>query len=187
MSGKCGAGLGASLAENKMIGRLKRPFREAKDITMITPTNSVTVKCIKTPEDRPPQAEVINTGSATGVVIDGANLEAALQVEGGVVLILNNDCPMEESLDIHYLDHNFTKRDQLTIFMMYGTGVFSDLRIIDGSTFSFSFFKKPERCQIRIRKKPAWRIPFSLPSLQLVTRPMGTQKWMDITTRQRVN
>ncbi|MDP5009200.1 MAG: hypothetical protein NWQ13_09530 [Glaciimonas sp.] len=87
-----------------------------------------------------PKSEIRVDGIATGKIVSGAYLEAAVRWNDFYLLFMTDDCPFEESLNIHLLDKNADLVDSATMFSMYSTGSFSSLKLMEPNTLHYNFF-----------------------------------------------
>lgn len=103
-------------------------------------TTTFNIKCIETDqENAEPKSEIWLEGVATGRVIAGEYLEAAILWNGCYLILTTDNSPFEEMLDIHLLDLNLKVGDSASIGDMYNTGTFSHLQLSDPNTISLSF------------------------------------------------
>lgn len=91
-------------------------------------------------ESEAPQCEIVAGEIATGCIIAGAYLEAAVQWGECHLLFLTNDCPFEETLNIHLFDKQWRLLDSAVIGCIYSTGSFSDLKLTAPNRVQFHFF-----------------------------------------------
>lgn len=87
-----------------------------------------------------PTSEIYIAGVATGKILEGAALEAALTWRDSILLFLTNDVPFEETLNIYLLDENLKLLDLARMYYIYATGVFSALDLTQEDTVRFSFY-----------------------------------------------
>jgi hypothetical protein len=85
------------------------------------------------------RSEVSIAGRATGSIVTGCVLEAAVRCEPGWLLFVTDDTPYEEMLAIHLLDEQGKLLDSARIGGPYTTGVFSNLRLDPPATARFNF------------------------------------------------
>ncbi len=114
-------------------------------------------------ETESPKCRVCVNGQASGPVLDGAILEAAIKYQSFYLLLTSNDCPYEESLNIYYLASDLKILDQAILSWPYATGLFTLLNIIEPNRIAFEFFTK-DAWEITLYPKPQWFMPlFSEP------------------------
>ena len=96
-------------------------------------------------EDDEPRSEVLVDRRATGSVIAGCVLEAAVRCEPGWLLLVTNDTPYEEFLNIHLLDESTAQPlDSARIGGPNSTGTFSNLKLEPPSTVHFRFIDEAD-------------------------------------------
>lgn len=106
----------------------------------LLPTSEYAVRVITASDaDTVPLCEIIFTGKATGVVVEGAIFEAALRWNDYTLLFITNDVPFEETLNIYLLDRYFHVADYAHMYFIYSTGIFSDLDLTNADTVHFNF------------------------------------------------
>lgn len=76
--------------------------------------------------------------SASG--IEGEYCEACIQFKDCYLVLTTNNCPYEESLNIHYLNHKLELLDRATLVWPYNTGSFSLTGLIEPNKLQFQFF-----------------------------------------------
>ena len=106
-----------------------------------------------------PSSEIIINQSATGDVISGAVLEAAVSWNDFYLLFLTDDIPQEDTLSIHFLDKELKLLDSATIGAMYSTGSFTSLQLIKPNTLTFRFIGDTD-WKIKLFDKPTLTLPF---------------------------
>jgi hypothetical protein len=79
-------------------------------------------------------------GKAIDSFIDGEVCEACINYGEFYLVFTTNDCPFEESLNIHLLDRNYSVLDQAALVWPYSTGSFTLLDLIEPNLITFKFF-----------------------------------------------
>ncbi|QJI27300.1 hypothetical protein HKK55_00790 [Pseudomonas sp. ADAK18] len=115
-----------------------------------------------------PTSEVLLQGIASGTLISGAVLEAAVQWRSFYLLFLTDDVPFEEGLNIHLLDERGALLDSATLGGAYSSGHFHDLLLGDGDTLSFRFIGDTT-WHLELLQHPQFRLP-------LVSEPAGVSR-----------
>lgn len=87
-----------------------------------------------------PKCELSLHGCPTGIVLEGAVYQAALEWNGHFLLLLTDDILHEDSLHAYFLNAQPKLLDSGTLGAMYSTGAFSDLRIVGPDKVEFEFF-----------------------------------------------
>ncbi len=134
-------------------------------------TEEITAKLIVSSINLPPKSELIQNGTATGVVIQGAILECAIKYGECFLLFLTNDIPDEDTLSIFLLDSQLRTLDRASLGGMYSTGSFTNVKLIPPSSVKFNFIGG---CDWRIDILPTaeFHIPF-LSCVRGVKRPFS--------------
>ena len=115
-----------------------------------------------------PTCEIVLNGKATGKLVSGAVLEAAVSWQEFYLLFLSDDIPQEDMLNIHFLDKNFNLLDSAILGNIYSTGSFSSLQLLQPDRVGFRFIGDTDWL-IELLPKPALRLPF-------VTDPAGVRR-----------
>ena len=85
-------------------------------------------------------SELILNGKPTGLIVNGAVLEAAVEWKGYRIAFFTDDIPFEDMLRIYMFDANMTMVDAATIGAMYSTGTFNELSLQPPNALTFRFF-----------------------------------------------
>lgn len=85
-------------------------------------------------------SELLVDGKPTGVIVDGAILEAAVDWHGCRIAFFTDDIPFEDMLRIYMFDANLALLDAAVLGGMYSTGTFTDLHLQAPNTLTFRFF-----------------------------------------------
>ena len=102
--------------------------------------HEMTTKAIsKYSETEVPKSQILIKGEATGKIVTGAILEAAILWKNYYLLFMTDDIPHEEMLSVHLLDKKLNLLDSVTIGAMYSTGSFSSIEIVEPNIVSFRF------------------------------------------------
>ena len=91
-------------------------------------------------ETKSPKSQLWINGEAVDAVIEGSLCEACIRYGECYLVLTTNDCPYEESLNIHFLDQNFHSLDYAVLVWPYGTGSFTLLDVIEPDLIRFKFF-----------------------------------------------
>jgi hypothetical protein len=89
------------------------------------------------------RSEILLDGRATGLIVEGCVLEAAIRWRDCVLAFLTDDIPHEDALRIYLLDAPPAGRpciaDSAWIGAMYSTGAFRQLALREPDAVSFHF------------------------------------------------
>ena len=85
-------------------------------------------------------SELILNGKPTGLIVNGAVLEATVEWKGYRIAFFTDDIPFEDMLRIYMFDANMTMVDAATIGAMYSTGTFNELSLQPPNALTFRFF-----------------------------------------------
>jgi hypothetical protein len=141
--------------------------------------SQLSTRLVPQPEDEIPRSEILLRGAPTGKQVNGAVLEAAIAWRDCFLLLLTNDIPYEEMLNIHLLDDTFTLLDTAILGAAYSTGSFRELVLIEPDQVGFQFIGgTPWR--IELLNDPEFRLP-------LVSEPRGVSRPMGFSRRFRVH
>ena len=133
------------------------------------------LRLIPANEDDIPTSELLINGSATGTVLNGAVLEAALIWNDHFVVFLTDDMPYEDALHINLLNSKFELLDSASLASMYSTGSFERLQLLPPNRASFRFFGDTD-WRIELLAQPAARIPF-------LSEPAGVKRAFGFSRR----
>lgn len=140
---------------------------------------TITVKVLNPDKDKEvPRCEILQNWVPVGKHVAGAVLEAAIQWRELYLLFLTDDCPFEETLNIHLLDEKFNALDSATMFWMYSTGMFESLQLIQPNIVQFCFFGD-RTWAVELLRKPAFRLPF-------ITEPCGVWRRWSFSRRFKI-
>ncbi len=106
-----------------------------------------------------PKCQIKINGSTTDSIMEGAILEAAIKYQEFYLVFTTNDCPYENTLNIHYLDQDLTILDRATLSWPYGTGSFTLINILQPNRIRFQFFTRDD-WEITLYPKAKWLIPY---------------------------
>ena len=125
----------------------------------IRKTTEIKIKLVEgISENEVSNCEIIAKGVATGCIVSGIYLEAAIQYEDYHLLFITNDCPFEERLNIYLFDKQWLLLDSADMFCIYSTGSFSDLTLIEPNRARFIFFGDTD-WEVEIFDAPKFRFP----------------------------
>ncbi len=88
-----------------------------------------------------PKSQLWINGKAIDSIIEGVICEACINYGEFYLVFTTNDCPYEESLNIHFLDRNFRALDHAILVWPYSTGSFVLLDVIEPNLVTFKFFE----------------------------------------------
>ncbi len=106
-----------------------------------------------------PKCQIYINETATDSILQGAILEAAIKYQEFYLVFTTNDCPYEDTLNIHYLDQDLRILDQATLSWPYGTGSFILINILQPNRIRFQFFTRDD-WEITLYPKAQWLIPY---------------------------
>ncbi|MRW94325.1 hypothetical protein GJ699_30555 [Duganella sp. FT80W] len=104
-------------------------------------------------------SELLLNGAATGLIVTGAILEAAVEWRGYRIAFFTNDIPFEESLRIYMFDVNMAQIDAAVLGAMYSTGTFAELALHSPDTLTFRFFGGILWCMVLLSEQE-FALPF---------------------------
>lgn len=110
-------------------------------------------------DSAPPASEILVDGRATGRVISGALLEAAVEAGENWLLFLTDDVPYEDALSIHLLDTRWHLLDSALLGAAYCTGSFGALRLEPPDKVRFRFIGDTD-WTLEILPRREFRLPF---------------------------
>ena len=87
-----------------------------------------------------PKSQIWKNGKAINVFVDGQVCEACINYRDFYLVFTTNDSPFEESLNIYFLDRNFTPLDHAVLVWPYGTGSFNLMNLTEPNFIEFKFF-----------------------------------------------
>jgi hypothetical protein len=131
-----------------------------------------------TTPDAAPASEIIVAGMATGKVIGGAVLRAALKWKEYVLLFLTDDVPFEDTLSIYLIDADLNVLDWARMYFIYATGIFSDLDLTHDDTVRFRFFAGMV-WTLKLLPKKAFALPI-ISDPRGVSRPFAFSRMFQI-------
>jgi len=85
-------------------------------------------------------SELLVDGKPTGLIVNGAVLETAVEWQGCRVAFLTEDIPFEDMLRIYMFDAQMTLVDAAMLGAMYSTGTFAELSMQPPNALTFRFF-----------------------------------------------
>jgi len=151
---------------------------------MLQETQDIVVGAIHPPtNETSPSCELMICGRPSGHRVEGCVFEAAIKYDSGYLIFLTNDIPFEDSLNIHLLSHSGLLRDTASLFWIYCTGSFEDLKIELPDKVSFRFLGDMV-WRVQVLPKPILRIPFfSEPTG--VHRPFGFKRHFVVSANSK--
>jgi hypothetical protein len=117
-------------------------------------TESFSLKKI---EGELPRSELLRDGSATGLIVDGIDLNRQYQVEAGFLLFITENCPFEEGLHIYLISPELKILDGFEFDAIYTPGVVRDIELKEEEAILFSFYFD-DRWELRVLEKPTWGV-----------------------------
>jgi hypothetical protein len=103
------------------------------------------------------RSELLRDGSATGLILNGVDLDRQYQVERQFLLFLTDDCPFEEGLHIYLLSPFLRILDGFEFCAIYSPGVLRDIETKENGVISFSFYFD-DRWEMQVLDKPSWGV-----------------------------
>lgn len=94
----------------------------------------------KATEIQPPISQIVFQGTVMETHLQGAVLEACIQVNDRYLVFMTDDCPYEECLRIYLLGTDFSVLDDVSLGRIYTTGSFQLLDLIEPDTVAFQFY-----------------------------------------------
>lgn len=91
-------------------------------------------------ETEPAKCTITIRTEESSAILEGEHCEACIQYQSFFVVLTTNNCPYEESLNIHYLNHKLKLLDRATLVWPYNTGSFSLTGFIEPNKLRFQFF-----------------------------------------------
>lgn len=90
-----------------------------------------------------PAKSTITLGSIESApMLEGEDYEACIQYQDFLLVFTTNNCPYEESLNIHLLNQKLELLDKATLVWPYNTGPFSLTGLIEPNKLQFQFFNE---------------------------------------------
>jgi len=125
-------------------------------------------------DNQSPRSEIWLHEKATGQIIDGAVLEAAVNAGGRYLLFVTDDIPYEETLRIYLLNADLITLDYATLGAPYSTGAFRSFEITSHDTVHFSFIGA---CMwsLRVLAQKHFHLPF-------ISDPRGISRKLQLAT-----
>jgi hypothetical protein len=125
-------------------------------------------------DNEKPKSIITINDVASRSPISGCIIDKVFPMQDGWIVITNDDCPFEESLNITYLNSKLEILDEVTIGWMYATGSLKNFEIVGADTFQFNFFAN-ENWFVKVNKTPITHIPLISDGRE-VTRPWKFKK-----------
>ena len=121
-------------------------------------------------EGAAPRSELCIGGRATGCVVAGRVLEAAVEIDGRYLVFLTEGVAMEELLSIHLVSADGRLVDTASVGQIYSPGIFTGLALAPPREVRFRFLgdvqwwvevlAQPRLAWPRVGDAPAVRRPF---------------------------
>ena len=149
-----------------------------KPMTLL-PSSQFSLKVVRPLTDQAmPQGEIVINGQSTGVLIDGALLEAAIGWDDCYLAFVTDDIPNEESLRIYLFDSDLNLVDSATIGAVYSTGSFGHLELLPPNVMRFEFFGDTKwELELLVRQEL---------TLPLIADPKGVRRPLSFHRRFRI-
>lgn len=128
-----------------------------------------------TRDDELPRSELVLYGEATGKIVEGAVLEAAVCWKGLFLIFMTDDIPHEDTLRIYLLGARLDMLDAASLGAMYATGVFARLEVIEPNLLRFEFFGEAT-WTLELLEEQAFAVP-------MVSDPKGVARPFKLTQR----
>lgn len=139
----------------------------------------ITTRRVVQDEDESPASEILLRAVPTGKFVAGAILEAAIHWRDQYLLLLSNDIPYEDTLNMHLLDAALTLLDTAKLGAAYSTGSFTELQLHEPNQISFRFIGgNPWRIELLTTAE------FKMP---LLSEPRGVSRPFNFSRRFRVH
>ncbi len=120
----------------------------------------ISIKEIPNPSSTEPLYNYLTiNGHRVETPIEGALLQATLQVGDRYLVFVTDGVPHEDGLWVYLIDEHYQVIDKIWFFVMYSSGVFSDMQIKSHDTVTFSFFKD-DRWQLTVHQDKKRQIPW---------------------------
>jgi hypothetical protein len=145
--------------------------------------DEVSTRPVAETETEPLRSEVCLRGRATGQLVAGATLEAALETGGRYLLFLTDGIPHEDMLAIHLVDGAGRLLDSARLGQPYSTGIFEDLRS-EGSDAAWFRFLGDADWHVEVFAQPHLAVPL-LPDAPGVSRPLALRRWFRVHAEPR--
>ena len=129
-------------------------------------------------EDDEPRGEVLIEGRATGTIVAGTVMEAAVRCATGWLVFATDGTPYEEFLNIHFLDAAARALDAARIGGPNTTGLFSALRLDPPSTVHFRFIDEAD-WSVEILPAPKRALPW-WPDARGVWRSRAVTRYFEV-------
>ncbi|MFG6447427.1 hypothetical protein ACG0Z6_04115 [Roseateles sp. BYS180W] len=108
----------------------------------------------------PDRAQLLVDGKATGLALDGLDLQAAYAWQGLHLLLVHTGNHFEDALYCYLLSASLEVLDQAAIGGFYSTGELGALRVIGPDAIAFTFPSSAQAWHLRLLPRPSWRLPF---------------------------
>jgi len=126
-----------------------------------------------------PQSELMLNRQPTGLIVDGAVLEAAIRWHDLLLAFVTDNIMHEETLRIYLFDAELNIVDSARLGWMYATGVFSLLELCPPNTVRFLFFGDTD-WTLELFNEEVFCIPF-FKDPRGVSRPFRFHRRFQIT------
>lgn len=127
--------------------------------------------------EKSPRLILKHSQQTESIELIGGVLEAQFAVDGGYVLFITEGTPNEEALHVYLLDTELRVKDAVELSADYTPGILSDVAVLPGNKFQFSFFDKSELWSVEILNNPKtllWCNKFPVKR----TRPFLCRSWL---------
>ncbi|MBL8151139.1 MAG: hypothetical protein JNN15_14530 [Blastocatellia bacterium] len=106
------------------------------------------------------QSRIIFKGIPTELIVEGVCFEAEYECRLGYLLLIGDNCPYEEGLNIYLLSHQLKIIDVLRLGCIYTPAIFRSAKIINNNSIEFEFFGE-DLWQLTLLDKPKrnWSLP----------------------------
>ena len=93
--------------------------------------------------DALPRSHLVRNGRQGGPLLRGVVLEAAVDTPAGLLVFATDDVPFEEGLNLTLVSPSGEVLDEARIGGTYTTGVFRNLKLLEGARLRFAFLADP--------------------------------------------
>lgn len=112
------------------------------------------------------------------VEIDGAYVESCVSVSPGFLVFTTDDCSFEETLNIVLVGQDSQVIESVSVFLLYGTGLFKFHSLSEPNKIRFSFFDD-DLWQVEVFDAGKLVLPF-------VSEPAGVRRKLGLFRRFKV-
>ena len=140
--------------------------------------DELSTRAVAESETEPLRSEILLAGRATGHLVAGATLEAALEADGRYLLFMTDGVLHEDMLSIHLVDRDGRPLDSARLGQAYATGDFTGLDFGTPGVVRFRFVGEVA-WRVELFREPHLAVPF-LPDAAGVSRPGAVRRWFRV-------